>query len=135
MLKLADNVIRSNGKTKLKAISVKAPCALVSYCMLRTGEITVNELIDFFKSMNSNKMLRGKPHCSCAITLRKQFETYAGHSDKLNDRLADFTYQALKDFHNHKTVEKNHLYSDNGTDITRLISTVRCMDGMCAVAA
>ena len=135
LLKRADRIVRSNGKTKLKPISVKAPCATVAYCMLKTGEITENEMIDFFKSMNSDKALRGKPHCSCAIALRKQFETYEGHSDKLNDRLMDYTYQALKDFHAKKIVDKKHMYQDDGSDVKRLVRTIKYMDEASVPAA
>ena len=116
-------------------MAAKAPCATVAYCMLRTGEIPESELIDFFKVMNSNKKCGVKKDVSSALALRNQIDSYDGHSDSLNNRFAEYTYLALKDFHAGIAVAKGFNYPDGGKDAERLITIVRCMDGMCTKAA
>ena len=133
-LKKAESIVKTRiGKAKMMA--AKAPCAAVAYCMLRTGEIPESELIDFFKVMNSNKKCGVKKDVSSALALRNQIDSYDGHSDSLNNRFVEYTYLALKDFHAGIAVTKGFNYPDGGKDAERLISMVRCMDGMCVKAA
>ena len=134
LMKKAESIIRvKHGKAK--TVGIKASCATMAYCMLKTGEIPENELYDFFKVLNSNDRCGVKKDTSSALALRKQIESYAGHGDNLSNRFMEFTYLALMDFHNNVHVDKKFIYSDTGKNAARLIREVQCMDGFCSATA
>ena len=133
-LKKAEGIVKTK-VGKAKVVASKTSCATIAYCMLRTGEVSENELRDFFKVMNSNCKCGVKRDVSSAIVLRRQIESYAGHGDNLSNRFMEFTYLALMDFHNNVHVDRKFIYSDTGNNAKRLIREVQCMDGFCSVAA
>jgi len=116
---------------KEKMIANRSSCAVIAYCMLRTGEIPESELVDFFTAMNSNRDCGANRDVSSALALRKQIDAFEGHGDTINDRCMQYTYLALKDFHNNVHVSKDFLYPNGSKDAERLIRTVQCMDGQC----
>jgi len=133
-LKKAENIVKTRfGKEKM--VANKASCQTIAYCMLRTGEVSEDELIDFFKAMNSKKKCGIKRDVSPALALRKQIDSYDGHGDNLSNRFMEYTYLALKDFHAGIAVTKNFVYPDGGKNAERLIREVQCMDNMCPMAA
>ena len=132
LLKKVEKIIKTKvGKAKI--VGSKTSCATIAYCMLRTGEVSENELVDFFKVLNSDAKCGVKRDVSSALVLRKQIESYAGHGDNLSNRFMEYTYLALMDFHNNVHVDKKYYYPDGGRNAERLIREVRCMDGMCSI--
>ena len=134
LMKKVESLVRTKfGKEK--TVAIKAPCAAIAYCMLKTGEVSENELVDFFRVVNSNKKCGLRRNVSPALALRKQIDSFSGHGDNLNNRFMEYTYLALRDFHNKVSVDTNFVYSDDGKNAERLIREVQCMDGHCPIAA
>ena len=134
ILKKVEGIVKTKvGKEKL--VGAKASCATVAYCLLKNGEIPENEIVDFFKVLNSNAKCGVKRNVSSALALRRQLESYPGHGDNLSNRFMEYTYLALQDFHNNVAVDKKFFYPDGGKNAERLIREVQCMDGMCVKAA
>ena len=132
-LKMAESIIlekRNEGK-----VGRKASCAAIVYSVLRTGEMNESELRDFFKVLNSGKKKGIKRDISSALALRKQLLSLPDHSYDTRNRIMEYTYQALKDFHAGTAVEEGFAYPDNGKNAERLIREVQCMDGFCSAAA
>lgn len=118
---------------KVKTVGNIAACAAVVYCMLRTGEMSESELTDFFRVMNSDKKCGLRRDVSSALTLRKQIYDIDGHGDNITNKYMEWTYLALKDFHNKVAIVGS--YSDDGKNAARLIHEVQCMDGFCSATA
>ena len=113
----------------------KVSCATIAYCVLRTGEISESELRDFFKVLNSGKKKGIRKDTSSVMALRKQLMSVPDNSCDTRNKMLEYTYQALKDFHAGIAVDKEFFYPDGGNNAERLIREVQCMDGFCSVAA
>lgn len=134
LLKKTEKIVKTT-VGKQKVVGTKASCATIVYCMLKTGEIPENELVDFFKVLNSNSKCGVKRNVNSALALRRQLESYPGHGDNLSNRFMEYTYLALKDFHANTVVDKKFFYPDGGKNAERLIREVQCMNGICLVAS
>ena len=118
---------------KVKTVGNIAACTAIAYCMLRSGEMSESELTDFFRVMNSAKKCGLRRDVSSAILLRKQIYDIDGHGDNITNKYMEWTYLALKDFHNRIAVAG--AYPDEGKNAERLIHEVQLLDGMYNKAA
>lgn len=132
-LKKTENIITE--KCNLGKVGRRASCATVVYCMLRTGEIPETELRDFFKVLNSGDKKETNKDASSVLALRKQLMSLKDNSYDTRNRMMEYTYLAIKDFHAGISVMKNFVYPCGGKNAERLIKEVQCMDHQCSFAA
>ena len=124
-IKLARSIVNT-GYSYGKGVALKAACATIVYCLLRSGEMTETEMRSFFRTMNTGKKFGCAKDVSAAKVLRRQFLEMRGGGRALQRKQLEITYKALRDFRlgNHRVGE----YDGNTSDAVRLIKQIMVMD-------
>ena len=121
-LKLAENIVSTGYNNFTKGIGKKAATILVVYSLLHTGEISEEDMRDFFKVANSGNVVGTFKSASAALTYRNQIlETTAGGRSTQKMQL-EVTYKALKEYKASKVVAR--VYVCDTDDAERLVAQV-----------
>lgn len=100
MLKRTQQIV-SNGCSKGNTPGKKAPCGAVVFSLLKSGEIPEQEMLDFFKIVNTGNLIQGSVlNASPALVLRNQLLAMMNSSGReYQKQVVECTFQAVKAYH------------------------------------